>query len=128
MHRSLLLLAESELYRPRSGLPQYMLWMAALGAVALAVIGFHLWNSNRKPRDRRSEQATADDVFAELCKVHELTRSEQTLLVTIARDHHLSQPAVLFIDPDPLDRAADRPELDAHTCRALRSKLFGAFD
>jgi hypothetical protein len=128
VYGSVLLLAETELYRPRSGFPQYLLWVAALGAVVLAVIGFHFWNISRRPRDRRGESATSDDILAELYKVHELTRIEQALLATIARDQHLSQSAVLFIDPDPLIRAADRPELDANTCRSLRYKLFGALD
>lgn len=128
MYRSFFLLGEAELYRPHSSPPQYMLWIAALGAVVLAVIGFHFWNSNRRPRDRRGESATSDDILAELCKVHELSRIEQTLLTTVARVQNVSQPALLFIDPDPLDRAVDRPDMDASTCRALRYKLFGALD
>src|SRR5580658_9081027 len=87
--RSLLVLAEGELYRPRNLLPQYMLWIAAVGAVVLAIVGFHLWYLNRRPRDRRAEEATPEDILAELCRVHELTRLEQTLVVKIARDQHL---------------------------------------
>jgi hypothetical protein len=126
--RSLLRLAEGDLYRPHSSVPQYMLWIAAVGVVVLTIVGFHLWNSNRRPRDRRGEEASPEDILAELCRVHELTRLEQTLVVKIARDQHLPQPAALFIDPDPLDRACDGPDLDTHVCRALRHKLFGAVD
>jgi hypothetical protein len=126
--RSLLVLAEGELYRPRNLLPQYMLWIAAVGAVVLAIVGFHLWYLNRRPRDRRAEEATPEDILAELCRVHELTRLEQTLVVKIARDQHLPQPAAIFIDPEPLDRASDDPGLDTRVCRALRHKLFGAVD
>jgi hypothetical protein len=125
---SLLVLAEADLYRPRSVLSQYMLWIAVVGAVVLAIVGFRLWSVNRKPRDRRSEEATQEDILSELCRVHQLTRLEQSLVIKIARDQNIPQPAALFIDPDPLDRASDRPDLDPLVCRALRHKLFGAVD
>lgn len=128
MIRSLLVLAEAELYRPRSGFSQYILWIGAIGAVVLAIVGFHRWNTNRSSRDRRGEEATPEDLVAELCKVHALTRPEQTLVLKIARDQNLSQPASIFIDPDCLDRAQDRADSDPHLCRALRYKLFGALD
>jgi hypothetical protein len=124
----LFFLADAELYRPRGALSQYMLWIAAVGAVVLAVVGFHLWNLNRRPRDRRSEEATPEDLLGELCRVHELTRLEQSLVVKIARDEHLPQPAAIFVDPEPLDRAVDKPGLDPQVCRSLRFKLFGAVD
>jgi hypothetical protein len=127
MGRDFFVLAEGELYRPHSGLSQYMLWIAAIGAVALAVVGFHLWNLSRKSRDR-GETASPEDLMAELCKAHELSRGEQTLLMKIARDQQLAQPAALFIDPQPFDRAIDEPDVDAYACRALRGKLYGAFD
>ena len=127
MGREFFVLADTELYRPQSGLSQYLLWIGAIGAVALAVVGFHLWNVSRKSRNQ-GETAAPEDVMAELCKAHELSRIEQTLLMKIARSQQLAQPAVLFIDPQPFERAGDEPDLDAHSCRALRVKLFGAFD
>jgi hypothetical protein len=127
MGRGFYMLADADLYRPQSTLSQYMLWIAAIGAVALAVVGFHLWNVSRKSRDR-GETASPEDLMAELCKAHELSRIEQTLLMKIARDQQLAQPAALFIDPQPFARAVDEPGVDAHVCRALRVKLFGAFD
>jgi len=126
--RSLLMLADGDLYRPHSSVPQYMVWIAAVGVVVLAIVSFHVWNLNRRPRDRRGEEATPEDLLAELCKVHELTRLEQTLVVKIARNQQLPQPAAIFIDPEPLDRASYAPDLDTHACRALRHKLFGAVD
>jgi hypothetical protein len=127
MGREFCVLADAELYRPHSGLSQYMLWIAAIGAVVLAVVGFHLWNLSRKSRER-GETASPEDLMAELCKAHELSRNEQTLLMKIARDQQLAQPAALFIDPQPFDRAVDGPDVDAHACRALRVRLFGVFD
>jgi hypothetical protein len=127
MSQGFLALAEGELYRPHSNFSQYMLWVAAIGAVALAVVGFHLWNLSRKSRDS-GETASPEDLVAELCKAHELSRIEQSLLMKIARDQQLAQPAALFIDPQPFDRAVDAPDVDAHACRALRQKLFGVFD
>ncbi len=127
MGREFFVLADAELYRPQSSWSQYLLWIAAIGAVALVVVGFHLWNSSRKSRDR-GETASPEDLMAELCKAHELSRNEQSLLMKIARDQQLAQPAALFIDPQPFDRAVDGPDMDGHACRALRVRLFGAFD
>jgi hypothetical protein len=128
VQRTLLALAETDLYRPRSGLSQYMLWIAAFGAVVLTIVGFHLWNLSRKPRDRRSEEASPDDVLSELCRVHELSRVEQALLIKMAHDQQLPLAAALFVDPEPFNRATGASDADPHACRALRYKLFGAFE
>ena len=128
MQQSLLALAEADLYRPRNALPQYTLWIAAVGAVVLAIVGFHLWNLSRRPRDRRSEEASSEDVLSELCRLHELSRLEQALLVKISQDQLMPLAAALFVDPEPFNRAIEARDVDAHACRALRYKLFGAFE
>jgi hypothetical protein len=120
-----LLLAEEELYRGRGNSSQYLLLVAAAVAVILAIVGFYFWNASRKPRDGRSEEASPEDVLAELCRVHDLSRAEQALILTVARNERLAQPAAIFIDPQPLDRAAEGVDPDAPRYRALRQKLFG---
>jgi hypothetical protein len=122
------LLADEELYRGRSGASQYMLLLAAGGAIVLAIVGYYLWNTLVKQRDGRAIDATPGDLLAELCRVHELSRAEQALISAVARNNHVSQPASVFIDPELFDRAAGGNDPDAPSCRALRQKLFGSID
>jgi hypothetical protein len=128
VHQAWALLADEELYRGRSGTSQYMLLMAVGGAVVLALVGYYLWNTFHKKRDRRGEDATSGDILAELCRVHELGRAEQALISAVARNERLAQPASVFIDPGPFDRAAEGADPDAPRYGALREKLFGAVD
>ena len=128
MNYSWTLLADEELYRGRSGASQYMLLLAAGGAIVLAIVGYYLWNTLVKQRDGRAVDATPGDLLAELCKVHELSRAEQALISAVARTGQLAQPASVFIDPEPFDRAAEGANPDAPRYRALRQKLFGLID
>ncbi len=125
MDRLWVLLADAEFHRSHGGTSQYLLLAAAVAAVVLAIIGFYLWNNTRKARDGRDEEASPEDILAELCRAHELTRAEQSLIALVARNAHLPQPASLFVDPGPLDRAAEVADPDAPRYRAIRQKLFG---
>ncbi len=119
-------LAEGEVYHSHHGASQYLVLFVAAAIVVLAIVGLYLWNNSRKPRDGRSEEATSDDILAELCRAHELSRAEQALIVAAARNSFLAQPAALFIDPGALDRAAETADADAPRYQALRQKLFGS--
>jgi hypothetical protein len=120
--------AEGTLYRSHGGASLYLLLLGAVAAVVLASVGYYLWNTSRKSRDARGEEATPEDILAELCRAHELTRAEQSLISLLARNDHLPQPASVFIDPRPLDRAAEAADPDAPRYVALRQKLFGGFN
>jgi hypothetical protein len=122
------LLAEAELYRGHGGTSQYLLLTVAVGGVVLAIVGFYLWNQSRKSRDGRDKEASPEDILAELCKVHELTRAEQSLITLLARNTHLAQPACIFVDPWPLEQAAEAADPDASHYRALHEKLFGSIN
>jgi hypothetical protein len=126
--RLVVLLAEAELYRGRGGTSQYLLLMVAVAAVVLAIVGFYLWNQSRKSRDGRDKDASPEDILAELCKAHELTRAEQSLIALLARNAHLAQPASVFVDPWPLVEAAEAADPDASRYRALHEKLFGSIN
>jgi hypothetical protein len=118
------LLAEGS-YRSHGGASQYLLLLAAVAAVVLVIAGFYLWNTYRKPRDGR-EEASPEDLLAELCNARELSRHEQSLITQLARNFDLAQPASLFVDPWPFDRAAEAADADAPHYRALRQKLFSS--
>jgi hypothetical protein len=122
------LLAEAELYRGHGGTSQYLVLTVAVAAVVLAIVGFYLWNQSRKSRDGRDKDASPEDILAELCKAHELTRAEQSLITVLARNAHLPQPATVFVDPWPLQEAAEAADPDAFHYRALHEKLFGSIN
>jgi hypothetical protein len=121
------LLADAGSYRSHRGASQYLLLLAAIAAVVLAIVGLYLWNTHRKPRASR-EESSPEDLLAELCNAHELSRLEQSLITNLARSFELAQPALLFVDPWPFDRAAETADPDASRYRALRQKLFGSVD
>ena len=123
MARFQFLLAEG-LYRSH-GWGQYVMLLAAVAAVALAIGGFYFWNTYRKPR-ANAEEASPEDLFTELCNAHELSRTEQTLIVQLARTFELPQPAILFVEPWPFDRATEAGDENATRYSMLRQKLFGS--
>jgi hypothetical protein len=125
VNRLCLLLAEGGVYHSRGGASQYLFLLAAVGGVILAIVGIYFWNTTRKLRMSRESEATPEDILAELCKMHELSRAEQSMVTAVARVERLSQPAAVFIDPGPLDRAAQAGDADASRYQALRQKLFG---
>jgi hypothetical protein len=125
VNRLCLLLAEGFSYHSRGGASQYLFLLAAVGGVVLAIVGIYFWNTTRKNRVAREIEATPEDLLAELCKTHELSRAEQSLVTAVARNERLSQPAAVFVDPGPLDRAAEVGDADASRYQALRQKLFG---
>jgi hypothetical protein len=102
-----------------------VLLLAGVAAVVLAIVGFYLWNTYRKPREGR-EEASPENLLAELCNVHELSRREQSLITNLARSFELAQPSLLFVDPWPFDRAAETADPSAAQYRALRQNLFGS--
>jgi hypothetical protein len=97
-----------------------------VGGVILAIVGIYFWNTTRKQRVIREEpDATPEDILAELYRVHELSRAEQSLVALVAKNERLPQPAFVFIDPGALDRAIEAADPDAPRYQALRQKLFG---
>lgn len=97
----------------------------AIIVVALAITGFYFWNTRRKPSGSTSP-ASPEDLFAELCDAHELSKADKQLIVQVARACNVTQPAAVFVDPWTLDKASAAADPDAPRYRALRQKLFGA--
>jgi hypothetical protein len=106
---------------------QWVFAACAAALVALVVAFFYLWNLYRQARSA-NPAASAKDLFAELCEVHELNRLERTLIQQLAATYELPQPAAIFVDPWPLEQASAASSPDAHRYRSLRQKLFGSLD
>jgi hypothetical protein len=118
------LLADAGTYRSR-GSSQYSLLIIAVAAVVLAGVAYYAWNTYRGPRDARDD-ASPEDLLGALCVAHELSRPERSLIAHLAQSFELPQPALLFVDPWPFDRAAETADPDAARYRELRQKLFGS--
>jgi hypothetical protein len=121
-----LLLADGEFHHSRGGASQYLFLLAAVGGVILAIVGIYFWNTSRKQRVIGEEpDATPEDLLAELFRVHELSRAEQTLVTLLAKTERLSQSALVFVEPGPIDRAIEAGDPESSRYQALRQKLFG---
>ena len=125
MGRLWLLLAEGEFYRSRGGSSQYLFLLAAVGGVVLAIVGIYFWNTRRQRVIGEQPDATPEDLLAELFRVHELSRAEQSLVTLLAKNERLAQPALVFVEPGPLDRAIEAADPEAPRYQVLRQKLFG---
>jgi len=120
-----ILLVAADSYRSLGAASQYSVLLAAVAVVVLAIVGFYLWSTYHQPRDNR-EKESPKDLLAELCNAHALSHAEQSLITNLAQSFDLAQPALLFVDPWPFDRAAETADPDASRYRALRQKLFGS--
>lgn len=100
-------------------------WVLFMAAVAIAVLylAFYFWDKTN--RGTASPRETGDALFRELCRFHELERSERALLERVAEYQHLKQPAVVFVDPRTLGRQAELSPSEADSCRNLVRRLFG---
>lgn len=78
-----------------------------------------------KPENRSAGKGP-QGLFRELCRAHGLTFRDWWLLRRLARQHLLSEPALLFLDPRPFEAAVagDAWRKTAPRLRELRSRLF----
>jgi hypothetical protein len=75
--------------------------------VLVAVVVFLAWlNKMMNRQDNRRLYNNPKQLFRSLCRAHDLSRSQQRLLLHIARHLNLAQPAVLFVEPERLDQVA----------------------
>ena len=90
----------------------------------LAIVGIYFWNTSRKQRVIGEEpDATPEDLLAELFRVHELSRAEQTPLATLlAKTDRLSQSALVFVEPGPIDRAIEAGDPESSRYQALAAE------
>ncbi len=101
-----------------------LLW---LGGFAAAVI-LLLWGASRWARRLEGDRTytNAGRLFYELCRAHGLDAYSRRLLRRLASHARLSQPALVFVEPQWFDPAALPPSLAAEQARLeqLRARLF----
>lgn len=94
--------------------------VVALVAVAALWAGLYMWDRRRQPAIFATDAA---GMFGELCRAHRLDKSDRAFLNRAASG--LPNAAIIFIDPEVLDRFSAANPLTAEECRRLRDKLFG---
>ena len=98
-----------------------------LFAIVLAIgslwVGLYLWDRYYKPNRRIS--LDREGLFAQLCDLHKLSRSDRQLLRNAAKHLRLDQPALAFVNPQILlDWAESSPDVTLEV-RELVDRLFG---
>ncbi|HVA46505.1 MAG TPA: hypothetical protein VNH11_09035 [Pirellulales bacterium] len=76
--------------------------------------------------ESQSNNNSSQALFRELCRAHRLSWLDWWFLLRLARHHHLSEPALLFLEPQRFDPAAcgDRWRSAAPRLRDLQLELF----
>lgn len=80
------------------------------------------WWSRRLVRKRRP---VTSSLWQRLCQVHALTDAEAQRLESLAREHQLADPLLLWIDPRWLERSLNKSPADAVSLEQLGQKLYG---
>lgn len=98
----------------------YLLLTVAVGAGVAAFVGW---------RRRNDFSRRADDphkLFRELCAIHQLDVSSQSLLKQLAAEMHYKQPAQVFLSPSVFEKPGLPAALEAKApqFQALRQRLF----
>jgi hypothetical protein len=129
---NLLLLAQSDFLRHLGDFSPRGAWawpgiLTGAGVLTAVVLAGWLLKSWLQPRERRTLNSPAR-LLGELAAAHGLGYRQRQLLARLAKHYGLTQPALLFVEPElwsaqKLGPAWDRcrPELES-----LRERLFAA--
>ena len=100
-----------------------LLWLATAG-VAIGAISIAVYLAHRAAVRRRLNSHPG--LFDALCKVHNLPRSQRTLLRQVVRVRNMAPPGLVFIEPDWLNPETLPADLrgKAAELRKLHKRLF----
>jgi hypothetical protein len=109
----------------RWGTGNYILTVIGLLSAVIAIWWLH------RQWERQSGQRASHNprkLFAVLCAAHKLDRNQQRLLLQLAANYHLPQPATIFLRPDLFDPTHLPPQSAPVLAQiqTLRQQLFGA--
>ena len=113
----------SDYTRRSSSLTDNRFLIGVFLAIGLFWIGLYYWDKHRK--QIRRDGHNPKSLFLELCRSHQLSRSERSLLLRVAEMKQLNQPTAIFIDPAILGSLAASSSSGAGEYKALLEKLFG---
>jgi hypothetical protein len=98
---------------------------ACIVAVCLAML---LFDRLAKRGQHARVYDSPSDLFRELCRIHRFSRGGRRLLRRLAADWGLTDPAILFVEPEFFNTKKLSPELQDERDRIeqIRHQLFGA--
>ena len=110
-------------FRRSSSMSENGIWILIFIAIVLLWMGLYFWDRWRKPR--HGPGMDREGLFAQLCDLHNLSKSDRQLLRTVAKTQRIDQPALAFVNPSLLLKFAKSTPRDAAQVRHLADRLFG---
>jgi hypothetical protein len=100
--------------------------LVILAIAAIALIAAIAWQFVPHRRQREFRLNSSVRLFGELCRAHQLDRSQCRLLKQLAAARGITNQALLFVEPEQFDIATLSPRLKAAAdeVRQLRHQLF----
>ena len=100
--------------------------LGALAAGLAAGVAMFWWYSRRHQPTKEHPLHSPQQLFAELCRAHRLSASQERLLEWVVGERQLAQPAMVFLDPLLLEQAMAKSDTPSVRKRLadLRSRLF----
>ncbi len=109
-------------FRRSDSFSENWLWGGIVAAIVVLWLGLYLWDRFRKPR--KTVPLDRDGLFAQLCDLHNLSKSERQLLKSAAKTLEAEQPALAFVHPGILWEFAQTNPQTAEI-QTLANRLFG---
>jgi hypothetical protein len=103
----------------------HWLALASLVFALIAAVWGALWWSERRAAASEPGDAEPETLWKLLCVAHGVTGLEAERLVMLARHAKLADPAILFVDPQVLERAATKGDAQARDFARLGRQVFG---
>lgn len=112
--------ARQRLHGTGSSRDTAVLFMAGL-AIAAFWAGLYFWDRRRRPAPTANPLI---GLFADLCRLHALSHDQKVILQAAAGQS--ANPAVVFVDPQFLERFREAHPAEVVACDQLLEQLFGS--
>jgi hypothetical protein len=101
-------------------------WIIVIGVVAIALLAGMVWQVARRRTTRTFSSDSSAKLFRELCAAHALRRASRRLLKRLAEARGLTNPAMLFVEPQHFEAKSLPAELksSAKELRQISEMLF----
>jgi hypothetical protein len=101
-------------------------WMILIGVVVLVLLAGMVWRIAKQRSARTFSSDSCAKLFRELCAAHGFRRASRRLLKRLAEARGVSNPAMLFIEPQHFDATSLPVELKSSSkeLRQIGEMLF----
>lgn len=112
--------------RTGSPIARFLLTFVLVSAITAGVTYWYVTHYVQE-RQKRDSYDDPQELFRELCRVHEIRREESQLLRRMADELELETVLLLFVEPSYYETALNDPRFhaDSSLLYRLRSRLFG---